>query len=57
MLKNLIKFSTKASNTSVEKLIILGSGPAAHTAAIYAARAELKPVLYEGKNAFFFRDA
>ena len=30
------------------KLTIVGSGPAAHTAAIYAARADLKPVLYEG---------
>jgi thioredoxin reductase (NADPH) len=30
------------------KLVIIGSGPAAYTAAIYAARANLHPLLYEG---------
>ena len=30
------------------RLVIVGSGPAAYTAAIYAARAELKPLVYEG---------
>lgn len=30
------------------KVCIIGSGPAAHTAAIYASRAELKPILFEG---------
>lgn len=36
------------SDTKHAKLLILGSGPAGYTAAIYAARANLKPVLVTG---------
>lgn len=33
-----------------EKLIIIGAGPAGYTAAVYAARAELKPLLFTGSQ-------
>lgn len=36
--------------TSHHKLIILGSGPAGYTAAIYASRANLQPLLFTGTN-------
>jgi thioredoxin reductase (NADPH) len=35
-------------DVDVRKVIIIGSGPAAHTAAIYSGRAELSPLLFEG---------
>src|SRR5258708_14201610 len=34
--------------SNVEKLVIIGSGPAGWTCAIYAGRANLNPLVYEG---------
>jgi thioredoxin reductase len=40
-------FLPKEMENHREKLIIIGSGPAGHTAAIYAARANLDPLMFE----------
>ncbi len=45
------KLKDKMMNTTQNekvRCLIIGSGPAGYTAAIYASRANLSPVLYEG---------
>jgi thioredoxin reductase (NADPH) len=42
------RMTAETGNGAVRNLIIIGSGPAGYTAAVYAARARLEPLMFEG---------
>jgi thioredoxin reductase (NADPH) len=48
LVTNLSGETSSSSDASIENLVIVGSGPAGYTAAIYAARANLNPLLITG---------
>ena len=48
MNRELFKKDQNMSNTRHSKVLIIGSGPAGYTAAVYSARAMLAPVLVQG---------
>ena len=49
-LNTLIVYGVRMTDSQHHRLIILGSGPAGWTAAVYAARANLQPVVITGSQ-------
>lgn len=49
-LDSILGLNHEKTETKHHKLVIIGSGPAGYTAAIYAGRANLKPVLFTGNE-------
>ncbi len=47
---NTIERTVSVTTDEVRELIIIGSGPAGYTAAVYAARAQLNPLVFEGSQ-------
>src|SRR5713226_5828271 len=46
--RDVARFEGTMTKTTHAKLVIIGSGPAGYTAAVYAARAMLEPILIQG---------